>query len=216
MDYDNLDMWNEKLNKTFIQLSFMWLFSDQCVYIRHIRNNLVIIGVHIDDMIMLASDDEAMAEFKRESSQKLDISDLGETKQIVGFEVQQDLKKGTIHLTQNQYVGKILDRFGMSKSMPVKMPLNPNVKSTKTPTGEHHKIPQCAVAIGLLMYAAIGTWLDIAYAVQHLSQFTSNLSLAHWSAIKHIFWCLNGMCNYGITYGGGNSVPILEGYSDAS
>ena len=61
----------------------------------------------------------------------------------------------------------------------------------------------------------IGTWLDIAYAVQHLSQITSNLSLAHWSAIKHIFQCLNGMCNYGITYGSGNSVPILEGYSDA-
>ena len=123
-------MWNEKLNKTFIQLSFTWLFSDQCVYIRHIRNKLVIIEVHVDDMLILASDDEAMAEFKRVFGQKFDISDLGELKQIVGFEVQQDLKKGTIHLTQNQYVGKILDRFGMSKSMPVKMPLDLNVKLT--------------------------------------------------------------------------------------
>ena len=82
----------------------MQLFSDQCVYIRHIRNKLVIIGVHVDDMIILSSDDEAMAEFKREFGQKFNISDLGELKQIVGFEVQRDLKKGTIHLTQNQYV----------------------------------------------------------------------------------------------------------------
>ena len=66
----------------------MFLFSDQCVYIRHIRNKLIIIRVHVDDMLILASDDEAMAEFKREFSQKFDISDLGELKQIVGFEVQ--------------------------------------------------------------------------------------------------------------------------------
>ena len=81
-------VWNEKLNKTFIQLGFTWLFSDQYVYIRHIRNKLIIIRVHVDDMIILASDDEAMAEFKRDFSQKFDISDLGELKQIVGFEVQ--------------------------------------------------------------------------------------------------------------------------------
>ena len=65
------------------------------------------------------------------------------------------------------------------------------------------------------MYAAIGTWPDITYAVQHLSQFTSNPSPAHWSAIKRVFWYLNGTHEYGITYGGGNTVPILEGFSDA-
>jgi hypothetical protein len=126
-------VWNEKLNKAFIQLGFTQLFSDECVYIRHIRNHVVIIGVHVDDMLVLASDDKAMAEFRREFCQKFDISDLGEHKQIVGFEVQRDLKKGTIHLTQTQYVGKILDRFGMSKSTPVKMPLDLNVKLSKTP-----------------------------------------------------------------------------------
>ena len=191
------------------------MFSDQCVYIRHIRNNVIIIGVHIDDMLVLASDNEAMAEFKKEFGHKFDISDLGELKQIVGFEVQRDLTKGTINLTQTQYVGKILDRFGMTKSTPVKMPMDPHVKLTKTPEEEHHDIPEYAAAIGSLMYAAIGTRPDIAYAVQHLSQFTSNPSPAHWSAIKRVFRYLNGTRNYGITYGGGNSIPNLEGYSDA-
>jgi len=77
-------------------------------------------GVHVDDMLILDSDDKAMAEFKREFGQKFDITDLGELKQIVGFKAQRDLKKGIIHLTQTQYVG---NRFGMSKSTPVKMPL---------------------------------------------------------------------------------------------
>ena len=144
-------IWSEKLNKAFIQLGFTRLFSDQCVYIRHIRNNVVIIRVHVDDMLVLASDNEAMAEFKKKFSHKFDISDLGELKQIVGFAIQRDLTKGTINLTQTQYVGKILDRFGMSKSAPVKMPMDPHVKLTKTPKVEHHNIPEYAAEIGSLM-----------------------------------------------------------------
>ena len=65
------------------------------------------------------------------------------------------------------------------------------------------------------MYVAIGMQPDIAYAVQHLSQFTSNLSPAHWSAIKRMFRYLNGTCNHGIMYGSRNSIPNLEGYSNA-
>ena len=65
------------------------------------------------------------------------------------------------------------------------------------------------------MYVAIGTQPDIAYTVQHLSQFTSNLSPAHWSAIKHMFRYLNGTRNHGIMYGSRNSIPNLEGYSNA-
>ena len=111
--------------------------------------------------------------------------------------------------------GKDLGQIWNVQIHACQMPLDLNVKSTKTPEGEHHEIPQYAAAIGSLMYAAIGTWPDIAYAVQHLSQFTSNLSPTHWSVIKHIFQYLNGTHEYEITYGGGNIVPILEGFSDA-
>ena len=75
----------------------------------------------------------------------------------MGFEIQRDLTKGTMNLTQTQYVGKILDRFGMSKSTPVKMPMDPHIKLTKTPEGEHHNIPEYAAAIGSLMYVC-GNW----------------------------------------------------------
>ena len=37
------------------------------------------------------------------------------------------------------------------------------------------------------MYAALGTQLDIAYAVQHLSQFMNKHSEEHWTAVKHVF-----------------------------
>ena len=79
------------------------------------------------------------------------------------------------------------------------MPMDPHVKLTKTPEGEHHDIPEYAAAIGSLMYAAIGTWPDIAYAVQHPSQFTRMLIGEMMILITNLFqdtFSYLGTCPY--------------------
>ena len=54
--------------------------------------------------------------------------------------------------------------------------------------------------IGSLMYAAIGTRPDIAYAVHTLAKFTRSPQPKHWTAIKHVFRYLKGTCNHTLTY----------------
>ena len=44
-----------------------------------------------------------------------------------------------------------------------------------------------AKVIGSLMYAAIGTRPDIAYAVHTLAKFTRSPQPRHWTAIKRVF-----------------------------
>ena len=139
---------------------------------------------------------------------------MGELKQIVGLEVTLDEGLGTTKISQSRYISKILNRFGMSNSHPVSMPLDPNVKLINTPDDEHHNIPEYGTAIGSLKYAAIGTRPDIAFAVQILSQFTSNPNSTHWTAVKHVFHYLNGTHDMGIIYQtGGAAKPYA--YSDA-
>ena len=60
----------------------------------------------------------------------------------------------------------------------------------------------CVMAVGSFMYAAIGTRLDVAFAVQNSSQFTQNPRPDHWVAIKRIFRQLNDTKDLGLTYGG--------------
>ncbi len=49
-----------------------------------------------------------------------------------------------------------------------------------------------------LMYLAIATRPDIAYAVGVLAQFSTNPGIAHWKAVIHLFRYLKGTLNYDI------------------
>jgi hypothetical protein len=206
--------WNEELNHTFLKMDFTRLYSDQCVYIRHTDQDLLITSVHIDDMTILGSDIDAITDMKAELQKYFTITDLGEAKQIVGLELDRDMEAGTLKIKQTLYIKRVLEKFGMADSHPVGTPLDPNVKLVKVPNDEHHDIPEYRSAIGSLMYAAIGTRPDISFAVQTLSQFMSNPGPAHWSAVKRVFRYLNGTRDLGIIYSKGGEVEPLA-YSDA-
>jgi hypothetical protein len=90
----------------------------------------------------------------------------------------------------------------MENSSPMSTPLDPHVILHKHEDQPSDKIGGglYAVAVGSLMYAAMCTRPDIAFAVQTLSQFTSNPGPEHWTAVKQVFRYLNGTRSYGITY----------------
>jgi hypothetical protein len=68
-------------------------------------------------------------------------------------------------------------------------------------------------AVGSLMYAAMGTRPDIAFAVSTVSQFSQNPGWAHWEAMKWIFRYLQGTKRLELVYGGDKRG--LVGYVDA-
>ena len=68
-------------------------------------------------------------------------------------------------------------------------------------------------AVGSLMYASLGTRLDIAFAVQTVSRFSTNPGVAHWEAVKRIFRYLKGTHELWLSYG--EREVDLEGYADA-
>jgi hypothetical protein len=68
-------------------------------------------------------------------------------------------------------------------------------------------------AIGSLMYAAVATRPDIAFAVSTLSQFLDNPGDLHWEATKRVFHYLAGTKDYELTFG--SECHDLEGFTDA-
>jgi hypothetical protein len=70
--------------------------------------------------------------------------------------------------------------------------------------------------VGSLMYLAVATHPDIAYAVGVLARFSKNPGLAHWKAVKHLFRYLKGTMDLKLTYAPDPSSPeLFTTFSDA-
>ncbi|KAL4249089.1 Oomycete RxLR Effector [Pleurotus pulmonarius] len=70
--------------------------------------------------------------------------------------------------------------------------------------------------VGSLMYASLGTCPDIAFAVQTLSQFMKNPSIAHWDEAVRCLRYLKGTRELWLTYGGGKKELVGYGNADGS
>ena len=70
-------------------------------------------------------------------------------------------------------------------------------------------------AVGSLMYLAVGTHLNIFYAVGVLSHFNVNPGQAHWKQVQHVFKYLVGTKDLSLCYGPGQDSTQLQIFSDA-
>ena len=127
------------------------------------------------------------------------------------MKITRDKENQITTLSQAHYIDKILHRVGLQDANPVSTPLDPNVnletdeeadqdKSGNDQEVDHNRASGIyARAIGSLMYAAIGTRPDIAYAVHTLAKFTKSPQSKHWTAIKRIFRYLKGTHDFCLT-----------------
>jgi len=117
---------------------------------------------------------------KNQLGTSCEIKDLGKVKLILGIHVDRDPATGNIILSQKAYCEQMLDRFNMSKCIPVLTILLPELmlSSDNCPTitqeaKEMKNIPYYK-ALGSLMWLQVATWLDLFYTVNILSCFTHN------------------------------------------
>ena len=132
------------------------------------------------------------------------------------MEIHRDRTAGTITISQTRYIQKILTAAGMQDANTVRTPLDHNITLRKTPENESYPEikPDYQSLLGSLMYAALATRPDIVFAVHKLSQFSSNPSPEHMTALKHCYRYLKGTADLGITFSRKNDED-LELYSDA-
>ncbi|KAH9672468.1 hypothetical protein KPL70_017737 [Citrus sinensis] len=109
---------------------------------------------------------------KKQLASEFEMKDLGDAQRILGIEIRRDKKNGSVWLTQESYLKKVLERFCMDdKTKPVCTPLTPYFKlsSSSCPKSQKEcdymaRVPD-ASAVGSLMYAMVCTRPDISQAV---------------------------------------------------
>jgi len=127
---------------------------------------------------------------------------------------------------QKHYIEKLLKTYNMTDLKPVATPGDPDISLSQAmaPQNEEERQFMASVpyrsAVGSLLYAALHTRPDIAFAVNQLSMFVENPGPAHWEAVKRVFAYLRGTTDLGITLSAptSTSTPYLKitAYCDAA
>ena len=139
---------------------------------------------------------------------------------FVGIQITRDKSSRTIHLSQENYITRMLEKFSLLECQARSVPADPFTRLSKDlgrdSLEEESLIRPYREAVGSLIYAVTCTRPDIAFAVNQVAQFSCHPTRAHWEAVKRIFSYLKGTAAYGITFGnktaGGGA---LLAYSDA-
>ncbi len=116
-------------------------------------------------------------------------------------------------MTQMAYIEKIATKFKMEGCKPLYVPMQKGTKPTAkmSPTSEKEKMEMSAIpykkAIGSLLYLAICTRPDIAFAVSSLAQYSANPGCEHWVLVKNVIQYLMHTKEYGLFYKCNTEIP---------
>ncbi len=148
----------------------------------------------------------------------LEMSYLGPAHFMLGIEIIQDWNKGTITLSQQQYVLDMLEKYGMSNCHTCPTPMTPKMELTTAQSPQTHAkcmeaktIPYQNVT-GSLLYATMATQPNIAFAVGVLCHFNSNHGQTHWTAAKWVMPYLKGRRFHGCRLGDVETWKSTSGY----
>jgi hypothetical protein len=203
-------------------MGFVRSLSDPCLYV-HKEDPSNMIVIHVDDGAITGSSREVVDRTKRDLAARFKIRDMGPIKFLLKWEITRDRAARTIHVTQQHYIQKMLEKFNMQNCTPSAIPISvgttitvDDCPTTADEKREMSKYPYAAL-VGTLMYLMSCTRPDLAYVVGQLCRVMSNPGMPHWNAAKKVLRYLKGTASEGLTYGGPTCARHVNliGYTDA-
>ena len=108
-----------------VKIQFHRSHCDNCVYFKFpSKAEFVILLLYVDDILIASNSKSEVEKLKSELSREFEMKDLGAAKRILGIEIKWDRKRKLLYLSQELYLRKVLERFGMSNSKHVTTPMS--------------------------------------------------------------------------------------------
>jgi hypothetical protein len=205
-------LWHDEISGFLLSLGLHRSEADGNLYI---RSDGILILLYVDDILVLyanESSDKAI-DTKNRLMQQYKMSNLGPAKKFLGLKIDR-LPDGSITLSQPDYIDSMLQRFNMTDANTVDTPLHHKTHLDNIPATEREADSALYLSIvGSIMYAALGTRPDIAYAVSVLSRYNSKPYTSQLTAAKRVLRYLKGTADAKLVFPGRASadIPVLIG-----
>lgn len=204
-------MWNKTAEDTLISLGYVKSKYESCVYIRKMHETIIIIALYVDDFLIFSNNDTEKRKLKKALAQNFKIKDLGQVKNCLGlnFEINESINE--LKINQKHYILKLLEKFGMLEAKVAITPIEANLKLEKGSNCDENIPFRCL--IGSLMFLAVNTRPDIAFAVSFFSQYNNCYTNVHFKHAKRILRYLKGTIDKNLTFT--KEIIDIHGYVDA-
>ena len=195
--------WNRQLDACFKEMGFDSVKSDPCIYIKKSDGKQTIIGVFVDDCLVISDCGGQIEDLVKNLKQRYNVSDLGRPTQFLGMEV--SYHDDCIQLSQERYIGDLLKKFKLENSNPSSTPYLTGVKLEKNQrstdgTEEAHTEQLYAELVGSINWMATSSRPDLARIASQLCRFVSKPQETHWKAAVKVLKYLKGTQDYGLCF----------------
>jgi hypothetical protein len=208
--------WKEMATNFIVgELKFTMCKSDPNLFYKRTRTNrLLLLFLYVDDL-RGGHDDadlEEWKEIKKALYDKFQTKDLGEATMMLGMRITRDWERHTTKIDQELYITQALEKFGLTECKVADTPAVANACDEPETKAQHEKSvadgsgkpadrQRYMEMVGTLLYAAISTRPDIAFAVGLLTRFMQEPLKRHEKAAERVFRYLAGTKSIGLVYG---------------
>ena len=193
-------LWQRHLTETLSRTGFTPVLHKPYYFAK----NRVLLFFYIDNIIV------AYQKHKKKEADTLvnsikaryQLSGRGDLQWFLGIEVLRDWKRQLIWLCQSDYIDKISNLAAQTERA---APLTPMTDKELLPS---HKMASPASInryqhkVGSILYTAVITWIDIAFAASRLACFNINPSQEHYKAADRVLCYLRGTKYHTLQLGG--------------
>lgn len=203
-------LWQKELTGTLESLGFRKIPHEPCCMMK----NGIIIFFYVDDIVLAykRGSENEMKQITNQLQQKYRLSGGNPLQWFLGVEVLRDRKKGLIWLSQSAFVDKIANLVPSPDRWP-SVPMSGPELLPYEGRSSLASIRKYQKKIGSILYAAVVTRPDIAFAVSRLARFNMNPSEEHQAAADKVIYYLKKNRSLALQLGGGDEFLVA---SDAS
>jgi len=148
-------VWYEDIRNTLRQMGYQRTKANHAVF-TCTSPSMSIITLYIDDITMASKDLNTIKRDKEALKQRYEMMDLGELNWILGICVTHNRQKGTISLSQEKFVAKVLERFEKMGLHLISTPVLANKHLTRLASPEVDPM-MYQQAVSALIYLIIAT-----------------------------------------------------------
>jgi hypothetical protein len=205
-------LWQNELTTTLTSLGLKTVPHEPCVAIK----NGIIVFFYVDDIVVAyrRRDRERADQVIKGLKNKYQLTGGDDLHWFLGMEVHRDRAQRLIWLSQSAYIDKIA-RLASSADKTVKTPMLPQELLPYDEVASHASINLYQRKVGSVLYAAINTRPDVAFAISRLARFNNNPGPAHHAAADRVLHYLVATRNLALQLGGGNGLIVASDSSFA-